>query len=250
MTNIITLPNHLSLSDLSLYALYWTLYCCFVLCVFVFCFHFLYGVTVFYFLGPAKHLITLVCEKCFVTYFTENSEQISVLPLKGFMCFTVEASCTHSHTFLKRILLYLYLGSGRVVQQQDSRYSHTSDNTVLHLPEAQQERHDKRQQVQLCGGHTSTQTSNIQTDPRKHKNEVTPTAYPPHLKHDMVIHHGSNRTDDHSSQRSSGDVEEGRHEELQREQHDHTCKTPQREGHIYRNFSFSILINTQLKKNT
>ena len=164
------------------------------------------------------------------------------------MCFTVEASCTHSHTFLKRILLYLYLGSGRVVQQQDSRYSHTSDNTVLHLPEAQQECHDKRQQVQLCGGHTSTQTSNKQTDPRKHKIEVTPTAYPPHLKHDVVIHHGSNRTDDHSSQRSSGDVEEGRHEELQREQHDHTCKTPQREGHIYRNFSFSILINTQTQE--
>lgn len=66
---------------------------------------------------------------------------------------SVGSSCT---VLLYRVSWYLNLGSGYVVQQQSSRYSDTSYDAVLHLPETHQERHGKRQQVQLCGRHVST----------------------------------------------------------------------------------------------
>lgn len=45
---------------------------------------------------------------------------------------------------------YLYLGSGRVVQQQDPGHGHAAHDAVLYLPKAHQEGDGEGQQVQLC----------------------------------------------------------------------------------------------------
>lgn len=66
--------------------------------------------------------------------------------------------CPGSVTFtaLYRISCYLYLWSCYVVQQQGSRCSHTTDDPILHLPKTHEERHRERQQVQLCGGRSTS----------------------------------------------------------------------------------------------
>lgn len=46
--------------------------------------------------------------------------------------------------------LYLYPGSGHVVQQPSSRHGDPSHDAVLHLPETQQKGDGERQQVQPC----------------------------------------------------------------------------------------------------